>query len=68
MISPNFSQVYGLKNFVFSFVRSSVRSVGRPVGQFYLQLSSVSPVQSGVGVRSLDFEFGVGLDFDWTFA
>ena len=29
---------------------------------------SVSPVQSGVGVRSLDFEFGVGLDFDWTFA
>ena len=29
---------------------------------------SVSPVQSGVGVRSLDFEFRVGLDLDWTFA
>ena len=33
-----------------------------------IQFQVVSPVQSGVGVRSLDFEFGVGLDLDWTSA
>ena len=31
-------------------------------------VSLQSSLELELGVRSLDFEFGVGLDFDWTFA
>ena len=31
-------------------------------------VSLQSSLELELGVRSLDFEFGVGLEFDWTFA
>ena len=44
----------------------------RVVGGWWVVWLIIVSLQSSLelefGVKSLDFEFGVGLDFDWTFA